>query len=186
MFFSRLKFLLSIFGLAVSVSGCSFLNSSPILNSAASNGLNPNNSELDRLLLEENNPAALAKVENLGVELRRKISAASQYLNEMQAPKPTPGTCSGQYASTHPYVFKAYKSAVDIYLLTPGLKYTQTLVPSDEQKFHQRTLAYKQAMIEAQNGNQTDNVAIMKTVFSQTQPQSWGNYFLGCMSFHGY
>lgn len=177
-----------MFGVAVFVSGCSLLNSSQISNST-SNGINSNlanNSEFDRLLLEENNPAALAAVENQGLKFRRKISAASQYLNEMQAPKPTPGTCSGQYASTHPYVFKAYNSAVEIYLLTPGLKYTQTLVPSDEQKFHQRFLAYKQAMIEAQNGNQTNNVAIMKTVFAQTQPKSWGNYFLGCMSFHGY
>ncbi|MBQ5469712.1 MAG: hypothetical protein IIT54_03795 [Acetobacter sp.] len=140
-----------------------------------------------------------------------KMSAWQQYLNTTTAPQPTlfltkprTGTCSDQYAKSHPEVTKSVKYVFLMYEMKPFLNsnlseimqaaQTDKLVAQIEKKApgnaaavqaflnnnpnsaNSGTAVVQKALLESENGNWTDLIAI----FQQVQPPQWRHFLVGC------
>ena len=138
-------------------------------------------------------------------------SIGQQYLNTTPAPPPTlfltkprTGTCSDQYAKSHPEVTKAVKYVFLMYEMKPFLNsnlseimqaaQTDKLVAQIEKKApgnaaavqaflnnnpnsaNSGTAVVQKALLESENGNWTDLIAI----FQQVQPPQWRHFLVGC------
>ena len=156
---------------------------------------------------------ALTKVLKKGA-LGRKMSAWQQYLNTTPAPQPTifltkprTGTCSDQYAKSHPEITKAVKYVLLIYATKPLLNSTISEVAQASQQTAQLIQITKKVSPQVmpqvtqaflnENPSNPATLRIANTqkallesgngqwagliaIFQQVQPPKWRHFFVGC------